>query len=65
MIDKDLITLMEIASRILRRLEADGCDGCKFENVESWEMPCSACKNTHASHWRAKENDKSDIKNYQ
>ena len=58
MIDKDLITLMEIASRILRRLEADGCDGCKFENVESWEMPCSDCINTHVSHWRAKENGK-------
>ena len=51
------LTLIEIASRILRRLEADGCDGCKFEKLESWEMPCSDCKNTHVSHWRGADNE--------
>ena len=60
MIDKDFITLMEIASRLLRRLEADGCDGCKYQDKESWEMPCSDCKNTHVSHWKGADYEKAD-----
>lgn len=60
MIDKDFITLMEIASRLLRRLEADGCEGCKYQDKESWEMPCSDCKNTHVSHWKGADYKKAE-----
>lgn len=60
MIDKDFITLMEIASRLLRRLEADGCEGCKYQDKELWEMPCSDCKNTHVSRWKGADYEKAD-----
>lgn len=33
---------------------ADGCKGCAFENVESWEMPCDRCKRNSKDYWRAK-----------
>lgn len=31
-----------------------GCNGCAFENVEEWEMPCSKCKRTCKDYWRKK-----------
>lgn len=33
---------------------ADGCVGCAFEDVNSWEMPCDRCCNNNKNYWRAK-----------
>lgn len=33
---------------------ADGCQGCAFEHVEEWELPCSKCKRNMKDYWRAK-----------
>ena len=33
---------------------ADGCKGCAFENVESWQPPCAMCKRNCKDYWRAK-----------
>lgn len=34
--------------------DADGCCGCAFEDVNSWEMPCDKCKRNSRDYWRAK-----------
>lgn len=34
--------------------EADGCDGCAFENVNEWELPCCKCKRGCKDYWRRK-----------
>lgn len=33
---------------------ADGCKGCAFEDVESWQPPCTMCKRNCKDYWRAK-----------
>lgn len=30
------------------------CNGCAFENVEEWEMPCAKCKRACKDYWRKK-----------
>lgn len=35
--------------------DADGCLWCAFEQVESWQPPCSMCKRNSKDYWRAKE----------
>ena len=34
--------------------DADGCVGCAFEDVESWQLPCTMCKRNCKDYWRAK-----------
>lgn len=34
---------------------ADGCVGCAFEDVNSWEMPCDKCCNNNKNYWREKK----------
>lgn len=34
---------------------ADGCSGCAFEDVESWQPPCTMCKRNCKDYWRAKK----------
>ena len=31
---------------------ADGCVGCAFEDVESWQPPCTMCKRNCKDYWR-------------
>lgn len=33
---------------------ADGCVGCEYEDVKSWEMPCDRCKRNSKDYWRVK-----------
>lgn len=35
--------------------DADGCVGCAFEDVESWQPPCTLCKRNCKDYWRAKK----------
>lgn len=46
-------SVMMVAEEI-EKLNADGCDGCAFESVEEWEMPCAKCKRNNKDYWRAK-----------
>ena len=41
------------------QLNADGCKGCAFEEIEEWEMPCCKCKRSCKDYWRAKQ--KNDV----
>lgn len=34
--------------------DADGCKGCAFESVETWEQPCRYCKRNCRDFWRPK-----------
>ena len=31
---------------------SDGCTGCEFVKVNSWEMPCKACVRNARDYWR-------------
>lgn len=31
-----------------------GCNGCAFEDVDEWEMPCAKCKRGCKDYWRKK-----------
>ena len=37
------------------RKDADGCIGCLFDDVESWEMPCAKCQRNCVDYWREKK----------
>ena len=38
------------------RQDHEGCGGCKFEDRESWEIPCRYCKRKATDYWTKKEN---------
>lgn len=42
-----------VDARVMKE-NADGCRGCAFEQVESWELPCNRCKRNCKDYWRAK-----------
>ena len=46
---------LNYAIRTIERTNADGCVGCKFADVEEWEMPCAKCKRNSKDYWRAKD----------
>ena len=41
-----------IMAEVQKREEADGCQGCVFNEVEEWEMPCRKCKRACKDYWR-------------
>lgn len=49
--------LQKILELIEAKDKADGCDGCAFESVEEWEMPCCKCKRGCKDYWRPKESE--------
>lgn len=34
---------------------ADGCVGCEYEDVKSWEMPCDRCCKNNKDYWTGKK----------
>ena len=34
--------------------QESGCNGCAFEDVNEWEMPCAKCKRGCKDYWRRK-----------
>lgn len=40
---------------IMMKEDADGCVGCAFEDVETWQPPCTMCKRNSKDFWRAKK----------
>ena len=40
---------------VMMKEDADGCVGCAFEDVESWQPPCTLCKRNHKDYWRSKK----------
>ena len=45
-----------IDARVMKE-DADGCTGCAFEQVNSWELPCRGCKRNAKDYWRRGVND--------
>lgn len=37
------------------KMNADGCEGCAFQDVEPWQMPCDRCSRNSKDYWRAKK----------
>ena len=48
------IRAIDEAANAIRREDADGCAGCKFEAKEEWEPPCDRCKRNRKDYWREK-----------
>ena len=44
-----------IRDAMMMKEDADGCKGCAFEDVESWQPPCTMCKRNCKDYWRAKK----------
>lgn len=40
--------------KVLDAYLADGCEGCAFEVIDEWHMPCHRCKRNCKDFWRAK-----------
>lgn len=36
------------------KANADGCNGCAYEQIEEWNLPCSKCARNCKDYWRAK-----------
>lgn len=43
---------MDILQEVLEAYLADGCQGCIYEDVNEWEMPCKKCKRNCKDYWR-------------
>ena len=41
--------------KVLGAYLADACQGCAFESVEEWEMPCRKCRRNCKDYWRIAE----------
>ena len=46
--------LEKIARMVEEIAKADGCNGCTFEDVQDWELPCSKCKRNCKDYYRVK-----------
>lgn len=53
----ELFEALNMGVKALEKGTADGCDGCAFENVNEWELPCAKCKRNSKDYWRAKRGD--------
>lgn len=43
------------ADAMAMKEDADGCVGCAFEDVYSWQMPCDRCMRNSKDYWTAKK----------
>ena len=43
------------AKKQFERVEADDCEGCKYEDKTPTELPCSECKHSHLNKFEWKE----------
>ena len=50
---KQGLIMGRVDARVMKE-NADGCSGCAFEDVETWQPPCCMCKRNSKDYWRAK-----------
>ncbi len=50
--NKKLEELIKLVQAWIDRQEADGCDGCMYQNKAEWEMPCKQCRRGCKDYWR-------------
>ena len=55
--DKEIMEILTILKRWIERANADACQGCKYIDVKSWELPCSNCRNTHPLLWELSDEE--------
>lgn len=51
---KTIDDLIALVQAWVDRQDADGCNGCAFEDVDPWQMPCEKCKRNCRDYWRRK-----------
>ena len=52
--NKDIENVRKYIRSLEKKIDADGCFGCAFEDVNEWELPCCKCKRGCKDYWRAK-----------
>ena len=52
--NKDIEKVRKYIRSLEKKRDADECVGCAFEDVESWQPPCTMCKRNCTDYWRAK-----------
>ena len=53
--DYEDLSLREFIKMYIKQQQADGCVGCKYIELEEWDMPCKECKRSKKDYWRCKE----------
>lgn len=45
------IDLQELLQTLADKLKADGCTGCKYQDVPEWKLPCAQCRRGCKDYW--------------
>lgn len=51
----NFLTALDEATEILKRIDTDGCGGCKYEDVSPHCTPCDKCKRNCPDFWESEE----------
>lgn len=54
---KTIDDLVNLVQEYFDAQDADGCEGCAFEDRDEWEMPCARCKRNCKDYWRPKKEE--------
>lgn len=52
----NFLAALDEATEILKRIDTDGCVGCKYEDVPPHRPPCNECKRNCHDFWESEEN---------
>ena len=51
----DFLEALDEAREVLERIDAEGCVGCKYEDVPPHCLPCNECKRNCHDFWESEE----------
>lgn len=51
----NFLEALDEATEILKRIDTDGCVGCKYEDVPPRRPPCNECKRNCHDFWESGE----------
>lgn len=51
----NFLEALDEACEILKRIDTDGCVGCKCEDVPPYFFPCNMCKRNCHDFWESEE----------
>lgn len=52
---RDEMEAIDLAVRALKEYSQNGCDGCKYESKDMYEVPCLICKYAHGNQYKRDE----------
>lgn len=51
----NFLEALDEVAKILKRIDTDGCVGCKYEDVSPHRPPCNECKRNCRDFWEREE----------